>query len=384
MPPIEVHAGHLVDTTRTTTFASLFRPELASRESLGLAAGATYDVGALRASKTDYGQLQRPAVEASDAALELAGRAKRDNLSAALALSMIMSHTGASYDAALDALGRAKPADSDAPPAPTQTRAQERAIALLTTTRRHPHEVTCQLRREGFSASFDEIVTLASRIDRKTGRPLALRRPAGFVGGEGQPVTLTLDAGTDDAPKAVWIQLAKPGTFVKGGRRFRLDRSCFEQMVANFRANKDGRLPIDFEHASEQPPSEGSIPQGGAPAQGWIVDLSIRDDGLYAKVEWGALARQYIREGKYRYISPALHLQMQDRETGEEVGAYLSSAGLTNQPFLDGMQPLQARATPASEGMSALTKRLMIERGLGFREAESQAMGMIRRETDGR
>jgi hypothetical protein len=34
---------------------------------------------------------------------------------------------------------------------------------------------------------------------------------------------------------------------------------------------------------------------------------------------------------------------MKDRETGLEIGAYVSSAGLTNQPFLDGMRPLAAR-----------------------------------------
>lgn len=169
---------------------------------------------------------------------------------------------------------------------------------------------------------------------------------------DGDAIQLTADdapiAAGDGVPqpRPVWIQLARQGAFAghPSGRPFKLDRRAFETMIANFKANKDRRLPIDFEHASEQRPEDGSIPVAGAPAQGWIVDLSIRDDGnLWALVEWGDLARTYIREGKYRFISPAFHLKFQDRVTGRECGPYLSSAGLTNQPFLDGMQPLAAR-----------------------------------------
>lgn len=172
-------------------------------------------------------------------------------------------------------------------------------------------------------------------------------RPLSFWGESMNLALKPEELGTDEDPKPVWIQLAKPGTF-KGhpsGKPFTLNRAVFEQAVRNFKANKDGRLPIDFEHASEQAPTEGSTPITGAPAQGWIVDLALRPDGnLWALVEWGPLARQYIKEGQYRFISPAIHLRMKDRETGADIGAYISSAGLTNQPFLDGMQPLAARA----------------------------------------
>lgn len=164
------------------------------------------------------------------------------------------------------------------------------------------------------------------------------------------PILLS-DAGEGDAPDAVWIQLAKQGTFAghPSGKTFKLDATIFGQIVTNFRANLDGRLPIDFEHACEQDPTSGSVPMTGSPAQGWIVDMTIRPDGnLWAKVEWGTLARQYIRGGQYRYISPAIHFQMKDRQSGKQIGAYISSAGLTNQPFLDGMQPLAARLTPGS------------------------------------
>ena len=69
-------------------------------------------------------------------------------------------------------------------------------------------------------------------------------------------------------------------------------------MVANFKATKNQRIPIDFEHASEQDPTLGTIPTDGAPAQGWIIDLQDRGAaGLWGLVEWLEPARTYVREG---------------------------------------------------------------------------------------
>lgn len=194
------------------------------------------------------------------------------------------------------------------------------------------------------------------RADIAPGGAIHVRHQLKYFAGEGMPVLCTLDeGGTDDAPKPVWIQLAKPGTFRghPSGRAFTLDAKLFREMITNFKANEDGRLPIDFEHASEQDPTDGTIPTTGAPAQGWIVDMALRPDGnLWAKVEWSALARQYIREGKYRFISPAIHFEMKDRVTGKNIGAYCSSAGLTNAPFLSGMEPLAARIDGAGAGVA--------------------------------
>jgi hypothetical protein len=159
----------------------------------------------------------------------------------------------------------------------------------------------------------------------------------------GETVALA-DAANDNAAP-VWIQIAKVGQFAgHPAGPFRLDAKAFNEIVANFKATENKRIPIDFEHASEADATDGSIPSIGAPAQGWIVDLDNRGDaGLWALVEWGDKAREYIRAGQYRYISPAVRFNSRDRVTGQAIGARLTSAGLTNQPFLDGMQPLAAK-----------------------------------------
>lgn len=163
----------------------------------------------------------------------------------------------------------------------------------------------------------------------------------------GESVALTDAANLKDA-SPVWIQVAKVGQFAgHPAGAFRLDEKVFGEIVYNFRATQNKRIPIDFEHASEAEATAGSIPVDGAPAQGWIVDLDNRGPGgLWALVEWGDKAREYIRSGAYRYISPAVRFNSKDRVTGQTVGARLTSAGLTNQPFLDGMQPLAAKDKP--------------------------------------
>lgn len=144
-----------------------------------------------------------------------------------------------------------------------------------------------------------------------------------------------------------WVQIAKQGTFRgHSAGEFTLDAAVFAQIISNFERTTNRRVPLDFEHASEMDASSGDIPTRGAPAQGWITQLAVRDDGnLWAFTEFGDLASEYIRKGQYRYISPAIVFGARDPVTGEKIGARLSSVAITNSPFLDAMQPLAAKRT---------------------------------------
>lgn len=159
-------------------------------------------------------------------------------------------------------------------------------------------------------------------------------------GGMCMPGLVELKA--SDGP--VWIQIAKTGTFrgYKDGA-FTLDSKTFDEIVRNFNGTENKRVPIDFEHASEAKATDGTIPVLGAPAQGWITALDNRGSELWGQVEWGELAQRYIKDGSYKYLSPAIRLNQRDRETGLPIGARLTSAALTNIPFLDGMKALAAR-----------------------------------------
>lgn len=150
------------------------------------------------------------------------------------------------------------------------------------------------------------------------------------------------DAAAGDGP--VWVQIATRGHFNgHSAGPFDLNDGVFADIVRNFRDVDQGRVAFDFEHASEAEPSAGAVPQVGAPAQGWIRDLSVREDGLYALVDWLEPARTYIREKKYRFVSPAIRFGARDPKSGKPIGARLTSVALTNQPFLRDLRPLAAK-----------------------------------------
>lgn len=148
----------------------------------------------------------------------------------------------------------------------------------------------------------------------------------------------------DARPAPVWNQLTKLGAW-RGhpAGPFEITRQTNAEILRNFRATQNQRIPIDFEHASEAEETSGTIPTEGAPAQAWIIDLEDRADvGLWGLVDFLEPARTYVIEKKYRYFSPAIRFGSRDRETGKPIGARMTSGGFTNSPFLDGLQPLAA------------------------------------------
>ena len=124
-----------------------------------------------------------------------------------------------------------------------------------------------------------------------------------------------------------WIQILPLGKVeLRDSRRpFEVNQADLEAIIAKFKA--DGLdLVVDYEHQS----------LGGdkAPAAGWIKELQARDDGLYARVEWTAAARQHIEAQEYRYYSPVLKLEPKTRRP-----LALMHAALTNTPAMTQLAP---------------------------------------------
>lgn len=165
------------------------------------------------------------------------------------------------------------------------------------------------------------------------------------------------DAGGDGP---VWIQIAAEGTY-KGHAQgeFTLDRAVFDEIIANFRAHPSyvagptgvgcaDVIAFDWHHASEQPGA--AIAVAGAPAQAWAQELEVRtaEDGqltLWALTRYLEPARTYVREERYKWTSVAVYLDSVHPVTGEPCGAYLSSIAFTNDPFIQGMEPIAAART---------------------------------------
>lgn len=152
-----------------------------------------------------------------------------------------------------------------------------------------------------------------------------------------------------DAPAVghtTWNQIARFGEF-RGHPQgaFAFTPEVFAELTANFAATANGRVPVDYEHTSEVLPENAA--QEGVPAVAWVVALDDRGpEGLWGAFEWvDAQAVEYVRAKRYLYLSPAVRFDATHRESGESIGARLTSVALTNHPFLDGMAPLTASET---------------------------------------
>lgn len=108
-------------------------------------------------------------------------------------------------------------------------------------------------------------------------------------------------------------------------------------------------LPIDYGHQTQMASSNGKP----APAAGWFKQLQwIEGQGLFAtNVQWTEAARQFIKNGEYRYISPVMSY---NSTTGEIIEIIM--AGLVNNPAIDGMESVTALAQNQHVQTVALSK----------------------------
>jgi hypothetical protein len=180
-------------------------------------------------------------------------------------------------------------------------------------------------------------------------------------------------------PQFKWIHCANEGLY-EGHHQgsFNLTRAVFEQFIRNFRENPQFRagsktldggqtytggiepvLQFDYEHASEVPCWEGTIPETGAPAQGWVLDVAIREGAnggaqLWAFSELLDDVRTKIAKRQIRWVSIAFALEALDWKTAKPRGPTLTSIAFTNHPFMQDLTPLQLSRRASQPGKGAI------------------------------
>ena len=131
-------------------------------------------------------------------------------------------------------------------------------------------------------------------------------------------------------PRSI-IQLFRPGEFnhpTYGKLIFDMD--MFRKIKYNFDHNVRGqKLSIDYDHNGEKH------------AAGWIQDIQISPEGVFALVEWTPKGAEAIRNKEYLYISPDYKPVWTDPETGLKYEFVLFGAALTNRPFIKRMQEVK-------------------------------------------
>lgn len=147
------------------------------------------------------------------------------------------------------------------------------------------------------------------------------------------PIKLAEQEGKQSAPKN--IQLLRVGDFIQeDGKKLKISTDLLSSLKKNFdnnaRGYPDKKLPIDYFHENDKI------------AAAWISSLALSDDGqsLYADVEWTPRGEQMVSDRELRYVSVEFDFDYRHNEGGKKFGPTLFGAGLTNRPFVKGMNPV--------------------------------------------
>lgn len=150
-----------------------------------------------------------------------------------------------------------------------------------------------------------------------------------------RPLTNRSADGRFTLPADGWWHLVPVGEYPhrESGLLQVLDRPALTEMVNRF---EPGTL-VDFDHFSYDPAKSSE-------AAGWIDQVELRDDGIWAKARWSDLGQAALVNGRYRFSSPVWLPSDLERLDGNRVRPRrLDTAGLTNQPNLRGMAPITNR-----------------------------------------
>ena len=148
-----------------------------------------------------------------------------------------------------------------------------------------------------------------------------------------------------------WFQVSPFGEFRnRVGKRdivMVMDREGLEAQAAALKARaseegeKFGGLLVNQDHLCVAAETRAESP---TTAMGWIMELEVREDGLWARAKWSAEGERLIGGGVYKFVSGEW-----DMESAEELGEdrvrlrELTGCALTNQPLLPGLSPLCCR-----------------------------------------
>jgi hypothetical protein len=174
---------------------------------------------------------------------------------------------------------------------------------------------------------------------------------ASLSAGTGRHVGLT---GPNPETRTTWIHVSGEGDWEgHSSGPFSLTKETFEQCIAALRACATPPM-VDYEHSSLRP-----LDGEATPAAGYILDLAVRDDGLWALVEFTQRAAEMVRAGEYRFCSGVFMWDAADRKTGEAIPCQLDSIGLTNKPFIDGQHAIRLSRRSLGASMEITKKDLM-------------------------
>lgn len=170
-----------------------------------------------------------------------------------------------------------------------------------------------------------------------------------------------------DGTSAKWTKVFPVGVTKHrsdfGPKGITFSKDVLEAMISNYRAEGKPERAVNFFHRGATT-APGAVDE--KVAAGWIQDLELRDDGLYAQIKWTERARNYITKDELRYLSPEFTMGAISKDTGKPQGPTLLGAALLNDPFLTELP----RVAAAEHGVSTMDRKLVCS-ALGLNEDAS-------------
>ena len=144
--------------------------------------------------------------------------------------------------------------------------------------------------------------------------------------------------------KDPWIHVLTRGKYSHSNGPIVLNNKTLGQYLENYE-NKiiEWELSINYNHEHQE-------------AAGWIMDLEIREEGLFALVEWTDNGIADLKANRYKYISSEISQVFRHPKSGKITRYVYMGAALTNIPHLMDITPIEMeRKSVPDEGKSELT-----------------------------
>ncbi|WP_425099142.1 phage protease [Tropicibacter sp. S64] len=168
-------------------------------------------------------------------------------------------------------------------------------------------------------------------------------------------VALSAVALPDAAVGAVpeWIRLVpKGGAVAYDGRGGFTYRDAAKVIEASFAFSP--RIHIDVNHATETAAKAGLASE----AQGYILEMVEREDGIWGKVDWNASGQALMADRRYWGVSPVL---FHNKDTKEIVA--IKNVALTNDPAERRLVVFSAKETDGMDILAELAEMLGLPSG---------------------
>ncbi len=142
-----------------------------------------------------------------------------------------------------------------------------------------------------------------------------------------------------------------------------IDDEAWRLIESAFR-NHGVAVPIDVAHESLK--QDKVAPKELLGAVGWVEELLYeKGRGIIGKVAWNDEGKNRIRSGRFRYLSPTLHIREDDMMAVE-----LHSVGLVNKPAIPHMERMAAEESVSEKKEKRMDELKLIRNALGAAETD--------------